>query len=155
MWKFGGLILVLCLLAGCNPAPKPASDVDRSSSPDVEQATASDPSVQTRTISVLAWNVQSGGNGPEIIARQLGEFDGYDIVCLQEVAEENFDRYNAAFGPKFQSDDRKTDPPDAYSVARWLTESDERGFLDPYFYPPLTDKERKVADLEGWILGIM
>jgi len=35
------------------------------------------------------------------------------------------------------------------------TELDERRFLNRYFAPPLTDDERKVADLEGWILGIM
>jgi hypothetical protein len=40
-------------------------------------------------------------------------------------------------------------------VARWLAETDERGFLEQYFDPPLTDEERRIADLEGWILGIM
>jgi len=32
---------------------------------------------------------------------------------------------------------------------------DERGFLERYFDPPLTDEERKMADLEGWILAII
>ena len=43
---------------------------------------------------------------------------------------------------------------DACAIARWLKETDERGFLDGYFHPPLTDEERQVAELEGWILGI-
>ncbi len=40
-------------------------------------------------------------------------------------------------------------------IAAWLTESDQRGILDRYFAPPLIDSERRIADLEGWILGII
>ena len=32
-----------------------------------------------------------------------------------------------------------------------LTETDRNGFLLRYFDPPLTDEQRRVADLEGWI----
>ncbi len=42
----------------------------------------------------------------------------------------------------------------AYSVARWLKDTCERGFLQRYLDPPLTEREREVAGLEGWILGI-
>jgi len=31
---------------------------------------------------------------------------------------------------------------------------DTRGHLSTYFNPPLTDKEREIAGLEGWILGV-
>jgi hypothetical protein len=72
MWKFGGWIIFTLVLVGCDPATKPTPDVARPTSPDIVQPTAADPSVQTGTISVLAWNVESGGNDPEIIA-QLGQ----------------------------------------------------------------------------------
>ena len=47
-------------------------------------------------IRVLSWNVESGGNDPAIIARQLTEFDQADFYCLQEVGARNFGRYGAA-----------------------------------------------------------
>ena len=37
-------------------------------------------------ISVLSWNVESGGADPEIIAKQLQELGKYDAYCLQEVS---------------------------------------------------------------------
>ena len=40
-------------------------------------------------------------------------------------------------------------------IAEWLSSLDERGFLRRYFDPSLTDEERTIADLEGWIPGIM
>ena len=43
---------------------------------------------------------------------------------------------------------------DAYAIARWLREADERDILDRYFNPPLTEDEKSIAELEGWILGI-
>lgn len=49
---------------------------------------------------------------------------------------------------------RTPDEHDAYSVARWLEESARRGILARYFDPPLTLPERRIAALEGWILGI-
>lgn len=42
----------------------------------------------------------------------------------------------------------------ANALARWLKESDEPGILNRHFDPPLTGEERRIADLEGWILGI-
>jgi hypothetical protein len=35
-----------------------------------------------------------------------------------------------------------------------LKQLDQRGLLASYFDPPLTDEERKLCELEGWILGI-
>ncbi len=62
--------------------------------------------------------------------------------------------YPSIFKNRFPREDRSADQQDAYAVARWLKESEERRILDRYFDPPLTDEERRVADLEGWILGI-
>lgn len=41
----------------------------------------------------MAWNVESGGNNPNIIARQLAEFGDVDVYCLCEVHAKNFDKY--------------------------------------------------------------
>jgi hypothetical protein len=79
-------------------------------------------------------------------------FDGWDVPDGKSVIAEI---YPSIFRKRYPKEDRKPDQQDAYCVARWLTESDERGFLERYFAPPLTDEERKIADLEGWILGIM
>ena len=48
----------------------------------------------------------------------------------------------------------RTPRADAYAVARWLCEADELGILTNYFTPPLTERVRAVANLEGWILGV-
>ena len=48
----------------------------------------------------------------------------------------------------------KDDQQDAYAVARWLMEMDGNGFLGRFFDPPLTDEQRRVADLEGWFFGV-
>lgn len=63
--------------------------------------------------------------------------------------------YPSIFRYRYPLQDRTADQQDAYAIARWLSEMDERGFLGRYFSPPLTDEERQVADLKGWILGIM
>lgn len=62
--------------------------------------------------------------------------------------------YPSIFRNRFPRQQRSCDQQDAYSVARWLSETSQTGFLDRYFNPPLTNHERETADLEGWILGI-
>ncbi len=62
--------------------------------------------------------------------------------------------YPSVLRRRYDRDQRSVDEHDAYSVARWLAESDARGILDHYFDPPLTAHEREVANIEGWILGI-
>jgi hypothetical protein len=49
---------------------------------------------------------------------------------------------------------RTKDQQDAHAITRWLTEMDRNGFLLRYFDLPLTDERRRVADLEGWIVGV-
>jgi hypothetical protein len=79
-------------------------------------------------------------------------FDGWEVPDGKSVIAEI---YPSIFKNRFPREDRTTDQQDAYCVARWLTETDRRGLLDRYFDPPLTDEERQIANLEGWILGIM
>ena len=79
-------------------------------------------------------------------------FDGWEVPGDKSVIAEI---YPAIFKNRFPREGRTADQQDAYCVARWLTETDERGFLARYFQPSLTEEEQNIADLEGWILGIM
>jgi hypothetical protein len=42
---------------------------------------------------ILAWNVESDGNDPEVIVSQLHDLAGYDIVGLTEVRANNIKKY--------------------------------------------------------------
>lgn len=79
-------------------------------------------------------------------------FDGWEIPVGKSVIAE---AYPSIFKNRYPREDRSADQQDAYAVARWLTESEERGIMERYFNPSLTDEKRRIADLEGWILGIM
>jgi endonuclease/exonuclease/phosphatase family metal-dependent hydrolase len=50
----------------------------------------------SKELSVLAWNVESGGSDPEVIAKQLSELNGYDVYCLSEVDDDDFDIFRKA-----------------------------------------------------------
>lgn len=52
---------------------------------------------------LLSWNVESGGNSPAVIARQLTGFEGYDLITLVEVDDKNRDSYTGAFGTGYGS----------------------------------------------------
>ena len=68
-------------------------------------------------LSILAWNVESGGNDPNVIAAQLRELTGYDIYCLCEVHADSFDRYTAAVGEGFVSLNSKTGRGDRMQIS--------------------------------------
>ena len=53
----------------------------------------------------------------------------------------------------YPREDRESHQQDAYAVARWLRRVDEDGSLHSFFEPSLNTEERRVAELEGWILG--
>lgn len=80
-------------------------------------------------------------------------FDGWQVpneMCV--IAE----AYPSIFKKRYHPSVGQTShQQDACAIARWLKEMDERAFLERYFDPPLTGEEQRVADLEGWILGIM
>ncbi len=79
-------------------------------------------------------------------------FDGWNPPERKSVVAEVFP---SIFRNRYPRQDRSCDQQDAYSVARWLGETSQSGFLKRYFAPPLTADERKIAKLEGWILGIV
>lgn len=78
-------------------------------------------------------------------------FDGWQPAPDKAVIAEV---YPSIFRKRYPAEGRSGDEQDAYAVARWLAEMDGRGALGRYFEPPLSEEERQVAALEGWILGV-
>lgn len=79
-------------------------------------------------------------------------FDGFEIPANKSVIVEIFP---SIFRKRYTKKENCTaDDHDAMCVAQWLRDMDGRGLLSTYFNPPLTEKERKIAILEGWILGV-
>ena len=78
-------------------------------------------------------------------------FDGWQPTEGKSVIAEV---YPSIFRSRYPKEARTSDEHDVYAVARWLSESASRGILDRYFNPPLTLEERRVAEIEGWILGV-
>jgi hypothetical protein len=79
-------------------------------------------------------------------------FDDFEVVGAKSVIVEV---YPAILRNRYERDGRNEHEHDAYSIARWLSERDSHGLLDQYFTPQLTDEERAVGQLEGWIFGIL
>jgi hypothetical protein len=92
------------------------------------------------------------------IRQRLGErvhfwpFDGWHISTGRSAVVEV---YPALWSRRFAREDRDGDQHDAYSVAAWLRRSDLDGSLTAFLEPALTPPERAVAQVEGWILGVM
>ena len=78
-------------------------------------------------------------------------FDGWQVPKKKSVIAEISP---SIFRDRYPKEDRTADQQDACSVARWLTETDERGLLEQFFDLPLSEEQRRIADLEGWFLGI-
>ncbi len=79
-------------------------------------------------------------------------FDGWDLAPSRSVIVEV---YPSLWSRGFPRDDRNPDQHDAYSVARWLRQADIDGSLSIFLSPSLTSAERTLAQVEGWILGVM
>ncbi len=80
------LLLALLWIAGCDP---PADAVTLAPTPDSPQP----PPAAAESISLVAWNVESGGSEPAVIAQQLSAFAEYNIIALSEVSPDNFERF--------------------------------------------------------------
>lgn len=59
----------------------------------------------SKELSILAWNVESGGSDPEVIAKQLAELRSHDVYCLSEVDSDEFERFRKALPAGFASID--------------------------------------------------
>lgn len=62
--------------------------------------------------------------------------------------------YPRLWNRNYPPGDRTSDQHDAYSVASWLQEVDRAGGLNLYLNPELSPESRRIAAIEGWILGL-
>jgi hypothetical protein len=62
--------------------------------------------------------------------------------------------YPALWNRSYSREDRNSDQHDAYTIARWMRETDAAGALPKYFEPALNPSERILTQVEGWILGL-
>ena len=79
-------------------------------------------------------------------------FDGWDIPNGKSAIAEV---YPALWSRRFSRENRNEHQHDAYSVAGWLSYADQNGCLPKYLNPSQSQKERDLAELEGWILGVL
>jgi hypothetical protein len=79
-------------------------------------------------------------------------FDGWEIPPDRSVIVE---AYPSLWSRSFAREDRNQDQHDAYSVAAWLRQADIDGGLSEFLLPSLIPAERTLAQVEGWILGVM
>lgn len=63
--------LLFAAFAGCD-----SRTATPPSAPEIESLTTPNAASETTTISILAWNVELGGNAPNVIAQQLSELSG-------------------------------------------------------------------------------
>ena len=50
---------------------------------------------------------------------------------------------------------RNGDQQAAYAVAAWLRRVDREGSLEGFLHPRLEPSEQSLAQVEGWILGVL
>ncbi|MET0065067.1 MAG: hypothetical protein ABW076_01850 [Candidatus Thiodiazotropha sp.] len=91
------------------------------------------------------------------LRRQLGQrihfwpFDGWSVPDRRSMLCE---AYPALWSKLFPRDTRSQDQQDAYSIAAWLKRTDGQGQLSNYMKPALSSSETRIAETEGWILGV-
>jgi hypothetical protein len=79
-------------------------------------------------------------------------FDGWELPSGVSVVAEV---YPSLWMRRLPRGNRSADQQAAYTVAAWLRRADRDGSLQVFFNPPLEAEERKIADIEGWIIGVV
>ncbi|MGA8220734.1 MAG: hypothetical protein WB780_03705 [Candidatus Acidiferrales bacterium] len=79
-------------------------------------------------------------------------FDGWSVPPNSSVLAET---YPALWSRTFPIAGRTPDQHDAFSITEWLRRTDCDGSLERYFNPDLGPNDRKAAEIEGWILGVV
>ena len=80
-------------------------------------------------------------------------FDGWQIPVARSVVAEV---YPSLWMRRFPNDEgRNGDQQAAYAVAAWLQRVDMDNSLARYLDLPLQPQERTIANIEGWILGVI
>lgn len=77
-------------------------------------------------------------------------FDGWTPASGSSMIAEAYPRLWSAAYP---TDDRTPDQHDAYSIARWLQETDQLGEIIEMLAAPKPESIAKTALVEGWIMG--
>lgn len=78
-------------------------------------------------------------------------FDGWGIPTRRSVVTEV---YPALWSKSFSQGSRDSHQHDAFSITEWMRQADHDGSLSKFFDPSLNREERRIADIEGWILGV-
>lgn len=78
-------------------------------------------------------------------------FDGWEVPAGRSAVAEV---YPALWSRGFARDGRTSDQHDAFSIAAWLAMADRDGSLATFLQPRLSARDRAVAQVEGWILGV-
>jgi hypothetical protein len=79
-------------------------------------------------------------------------FDGWRIPEGKSAVAEV---YPALWSKSFPQEGRNSHQQDAYSIVAWLRRADMTGSLAGFVDLHLEKKERKIAEIEGWILGVV
>jgi hypothetical protein len=79
-------------------------------------------------------------------------FDGWQVPAGHSAVAEV---YPALWSKSFPREGRDGHQQDAYSIAAWLRRADMDGYLGGFFEFYLEERERKIAEIEGWILGVV
>lgn len=91
------------------------------------------------------------------IRRKSGErvhfwpFDGWHVPAARSAIVEV---YPALWSRGFPPADRTGDQQDAFAIAATLARADRDGTLQEWLRPNLTDGDKAIALVEGWILGV-
>ena len=78
-------------------------------------------------------------------------FDGWSVPPNCSVVAEV---YPALWSRTSPSEGRTRDQQDAYATAEWMRRADCDGSLGRFLCPEIEPNERKMAEIEGWILGV-
>jgi len=79
-------------------------------------------------------------------------FDGWNVPPNRSVVAEV---YPSLWSRTFPSAGRTPDQQDAFATAEWLRRADADGSLMRFLSAVLERQERKTAEIEGWILGVV
>ena len=78
-------------------------------------------------------------------------FDGWEPSGTRSVIAEV---YPSLWKALFPRPELTGDQQDAFAVAAWMQCEDRAGALPAHFNPRLSDQDREIAGIEGWILGL-
>jgi hypothetical protein len=78
-------------------------------------------------------------------------FDGWMIPSGRSAIAEV---YPALWSRSFSRGARTGDQHDAFTIAAWLAAADRNGSLSGFLQPTLSEREKAIARVEGWILGV-